>query len=178
MRTVVLGPRPAELDALIARRHALGLDTYDEVWKGEYHMAPAAHSAHGRLGYQVAVLLDPLATRAGLLGSDPFNLGSPDDFRVPDRGWHRSEPRTIYVATAALVVEVLSPHDETWEKLDFYAAHGVDEILIVSPAEQSVTWLVLQDRRYVEADHSVLLGAESRGLADQISWPAEGDQPA
>jgi hypothetical protein len=36
MRTVVLGPRPPELDALIARRRSLGLDTHDEVWKGEH----------------------------------------------------------------------------------------------------------------------------------------------
>ncbi len=43
MRTVVLGPPPAELEALIARRHSLGLDGSDEVWKGEYHMAPVAH---------------------------------------------------------------------------------------------------------------------------------------
>ena len=43
VRTVVLGPPPAEISALIARRHALGLDTHDEVWEGEYHMAPAAN---------------------------------------------------------------------------------------------------------------------------------------
>jgi hypothetical protein len=37
MRTVVLGPPPAELQALITRRHSLGLDGFDGVWKG--HMA-------------------------------------------------------------------------------------------------------------------------------------------
>lgn len=42
-KTVVLGPRPQELVALIERRQALGLDTYDEVWEGTYHVAPAAH---------------------------------------------------------------------------------------------------------------------------------------
>jgi hypothetical protein len=45
VRTIVLGPPPPELNALIARRQSLGLDTHDEVWKGEYHMAPAAHSS-------------------------------------------------------------------------------------------------------------------------------------
>jgi hypothetical protein len=34
MRTVVLGTRPDELEALIARRHALGFDDHDEVWEG------------------------------------------------------------------------------------------------------------------------------------------------
>ena len=84
MRTVVLGPRPPELDALIARRRSLGLDTHDEVWKGEYHMAPSAHSSHGWLDQQLAELLGPLARAAGLGGTGPFNLGEPDDFRVPD----------------------------------------------------------------------------------------------
>jgi hypothetical protein len=34
MRTGVLGPPPVEMHSLIARRHALGLDTHEEVWKG------------------------------------------------------------------------------------------------------------------------------------------------
>jgi hypothetical protein len=81
MRTVVLGPRPPELDALIARRRALGLDTHDEVWKGEYHMAPTAHSSHGWLDDQLAVLLHPLAQAAGLGVTGPFNLVSPTTSR-------------------------------------------------------------------------------------------------
>jgi hypothetical protein len=31
------------------------------------------------------------------------------------------------VATAAVVVEVVSPDDETCERFGFYAAHGVDD---------------------------------------------------
>jgi hypothetical protein len=45
MRTVVLGPPPAELQALIARRHSRGLDCSDEVWKGEHW--PAAEQEPG-----------------------------------------------------------------------------------------------------------------------------------
>ena len=171
LRTVVLGPPPAELDALIARRRSLGLDLFDEVWKGEYHMAPAAHSSHGRLGYQLAVLLDPLARRAALLGTDPFNLGDPDDYRVPDRGFHRQEPRATFVPTAAIVIEIESPHDETWDKLGFYADCGVEEVVIVTAESRTVTWLVLQGDRYVKADQSRLLGEASRDLAARIDWP-------
>ncbi|MGH9056701.1 MAG: Uma2 family endonuclease [Acidimicrobiales bacterium] len=171
MRTVVLGPRPAELDALIARRKALGLDTFDEVWEGEYHMAPAANVAHGQVDEEVTVLLRPLARSAGLVGTGPFNLGRPDDFRVPDHGYHRGRPVGDFLPTAAIVVEILSPHDETWRKLDFYAAHHADELLIVSPKARTVTWLALRDGRYVEVDHSRLLGERSRDLADSIDWP-------
>ena len=52
----------------------------------------------------------------------------------------------MYLATAALVVEIVSPDDHTWEKLEFYAAHSVDELLIVDPAERRVHWLGLTER--------------------------------
>ena len=174
MRTVVLGPPPPELAALIARRHELGLDRYDEVWDGEYHMAPMAHSSHGWLDDQVAVLLHPLIVAAGLFATGAFNLGSPDDFRVPDRGVHRARPHAVWVPTAAIVVEIESPDDETWEKLPFYASRGVDELVIVSAADRSVTWLQLEAAGYVSTDASRLLGPDSASLSDRIDWPGEG----
>lgn len=171
MRTVILGHRPAEIDALIARRQQLGLDGYDEVWKGEYHVAPMAHGSHGYVVAQLIEFLIPLSRPFGLLCSTAFNLGDPDDFRVPDAGVHRSQPNKVWFPTAAMVLEVESPDDETWDKLDFYAAHGVDELLIVSYETRTVTWLWLEDGRYIEADHSRLLGKESRRLPDKIDWP-------
>jgi len=49
-----------------------------------------------------------------------FNLGvSEHDYRVPDGGLHRQRPRGVWQATAALVIEILSPHDESWEKPPF-----------------------------------------------------------
>lgn len=171
MRTVILGPRSTELDALIDRRRALGLDVYDEEWEGDYHMAPAAHPSHGYLDDELAVLLRPLAREAGLVGSGPFNLGEAHNYRVPDRGLHRSLARTTFVPTAAVVVQIVSPDDETPNKLEFYAAHGVDELLIVSPFERSVTWLRLQDGRYVVAAASPLLGVSAEDLAGRIEWP-------
>jgi hypothetical protein len=35
MTTVILGPPPATVEALIAQRQRLGLDGHDEVWEGE-----------------------------------------------------------------------------------------------------------------------------------------------
>jgi Uma2 family endonuclease len=176
VRTVVLGPLPAELEALIARRRSLGLDRFDEVWDGEYHMAPMAHSSHGWLDQQVAVLLEPLARRAALTGTGGFNLGEPNNFRVPDRGLHRSQPNAVWVPTAALVVEIESPDDETWDKLGFYAAHGVDEVLVVSGERRSVTWLILDRDGYERADQSRLLGPDSAAFAASIEWPPPGGQ--
>ena len=173
VRTVVLGDPPKELRAMIARRQALGLDTHDEVWEGEYHMAPAAHPFHGYIYEEVASRLRPLAQAAGLVSTAEFNLGDVGDFRVPDGGLHRALPTVVFVPTAAVVIEVVSPDDETWQKLDFYAARDVDELLIVSGADRRVTWLPLRDGRYVESDRSDLLGDGSRGLAAHIDWPPQ-----
>jgi len=42
-------------------------------------------------------------------------------------------------STAAAVVEILSPDDESWQKLPFYAEHHVDEVLFVDPAQRTIT---------------------------------------
>lgn len=168
----MLGPPPPELAALIARRKELGLDGYDEVWDGEYHMAPMAHSSHGKLQVQLTVHLQPLATSAGLVLIGPFNLGEPDNFRVPDLGLHREDPNRTWVPTAAIVVEIESPDDETWEKLPFYASRGVEEVLVVAPAGRSLNWFMLADGGYVPTRASRLLGPDSARLGELIDWPA------
>ncbi len=171
MKTVVLGPRPIELEELIERRRALGQDLYDEVWEGTYHMAPAPHSRHSRLGVELTRLMLPLAEAAGLVGMDPFNLGEPDDYRVPDHGWLRDEPNSTYLPTAAIVVEILSPDDETFEKLPFYAAHEVDEVIIVDPMARRVKIFALAYGRYEESGTSTLLNVSVGDLSAAVRWP-------
>ena len=167
----MLGPPPRELEGLIQRRRTLGIDTFDEVWEGSYHMAPAAHPAHGYVGAQLAVLLAPFADAAGLIGTDPFNLGEPDDYRVPDRGYHRSLPESTWVPTAAVVVEVVSPDDETYDKFGFYAAHGVDELIVADPTARTVTCWALDSGAYRQTDGSTLLARSAAELHAGIAWP-------
>ena len=54
---------------------------------------------------------------------------------MPDLGVHREPQLESWVPTAAIAVEILSPGDDTWAKLPFYAQRDVDELLIVDPAE-------------------------------------------
>lgn len=171
VKTVVLGPPPVELAALIARRHALGIDLYDEVWEGSYHMAPAPHPYHGFVESQLTVVLAPFADAAGLVATGPFNLGGPDDFRVPDKGYHRGLPAATWVATAAVVVEVVSPDDETYDKFGFYARHGVDELVVADPAERSVTLWRRDGDAFVPAEASGLLAVSAAGLTAALRWP-------
>ncbi len=173
MATVVLGPRPHELEALIERRRRAGVDRLDEVWQGVLHMVPGPSMEHADVSQQLAELLGPIARAAGLLPRiSEFNLGeSKDDFRVPDGGLLRPGAAGLWHPTAAMVVEILSPDDETWQKLPFYAEHQVDEMLIVDPAERKVTWLALRDGEYAPVERSGLIELGPAELAEQIDWP-------
>ncbi len=172
MKTVVLGEPPVEIEAFLTRRRATGQDRYDEVWEGEYHVAPMAHSWHGYVDNALAVLLDPFARAAGLIGTGGFNLGQPDDFRVPDHGYHRSMPSAVWVPTAAIVVEVISPDDETWAKFDFYARHHVEEICTADPRQRQLRWFVLKGPAYEETGASAVLGVTADELSARIVWPS------
>ncbi|MGB8878132.1 MAG: Uma2 family endonuclease [Solirubrobacteraceae bacterium] len=175
MPTLVKDPPPAGFQALLERRRELGQDLLDEMWEGVYHMNPAPAARHAEIAQQLAVFLDAPARAAGLVPMmSIFNLGAPEDYRVPDGGLHRERPgaRDVYLATAALVVEIVSPGDQTWEKLEFYAAHQVDELLIVDPAERRVHWLGLTGEGYRPRERSGLIELGSDELARLIDWPA------
>ena len=173
MTMLVLGTPPPELEALLERRRQAGVDRLDEVWQGVRHMVPGPSFEHARISQQLAVLLDGPARAAGLRPTmSEFNLGeSEHDFRVPDGGLHRPGASGVWQATAALVVEILSPGDESWQKLPFYAAHDVDEILIVDPTERTVTWLGLRDGEYHPLQQSALIELGPVQLAEQLNWP-------
>ncbi len=173
MTTLVLGSPPPELEALLERRRRARVDRLDEVWQGVLHMVPGPNVEHSFISQQLAVLLDAPARRAGLLpGMGEFNLGeSEHDFRVPDGGLHRPGAAGVWLSTAALVVEILSPGDESWQKLGFYAGHHVDEVLLVDPAERAVTWLALRDGEYEPVGRSGLIELGPAELAEQIDWP-------
>jgi hypothetical protein len=67
----------------------------------------------------------PLAKRAGLRGSDSCNIGGPDDYRVPDHAWfRRNVTPAVWNPTAVIVAEVVSPGDESHDKLPFYHRVG------------------------------------------------------
>jgi Uma2 family endonuclease len=173
MSTLVLGTPPPELEALLERRRQAGVDRLDEVWQGVRHMVPGPSFEHARVSQQLAVLLDDPAREAGLLAAiSEFNLGkSEHDFRVPDGGLHRSGAAGVWLSTAAVVVEILSPGDESRQKLPFYAEHHVDEVLLVDLAEQSVTWLALRGGNYEPVPRSRLIELGPAELAERLDWP-------
>jgi Uma2 family endonuclease len=170
MPTVILDPLPVEIDELLDRRKQLGLDRADEMWEGVLHVNPTPHGRHGRVLQQIAALLDGPSRAAGLLPLAAFNLGTKGNYRVPDGGILRPAPDQLYYPTAALVVEIVSPYDETFAKLPFYAAHDVEEVLIVDPKKHEVQWLALRGDRYEPIERSGLIELGPKELAERIEW--------
>lgn len=117
-------------------------------------------------------LLGPCADAARLYLVGTVGIGVKDDNRVPDLMLQRpQDAQPQWQQTAALVVEIVSPGDETREKLSFYAAHKVDELLIVDPQKQSVDWLALTGSSCEPTERSDLIDLSAAELAQRIDWP-------
>jgi len=170
MRTTFVMDPPPIVEDWLAQRRALGQDRFDEVWEGEYHVAPAPSTRHGRIDRQLARILGPLVARAGLVDSGPCNIGGPGDYRVPDMAVFRDPEDIVWNPTAPIVVEIISPGDESRHKLDFYFRAGVEEVLIVDPDARTVEWFGRGVDAFEPADGSALLGITSSELAERIDW--------
>jgi Uma2 family endonuclease len=171
MPTLVMDPAPVELEQLIEHRRRLGLDHRDEVWGGVLHMNPPPSYRHERLSSRLHRLLGPYADAAGLEMVGTVGIGAKDNNRIPDLTLQRppdAEPQ--WQQTAALAIEIVSPKDESYEKFAFYAAHHVDEVLIVDPQERSVNWMGLAGGEYRPIDHSAVIDLGPDDLAGQIDW--------
>lgn len=171
MEIVVLAPGAPGVDALLAERRRLGLDAFEEIWEGEYHlMVPGPSGRHGQLDAELLAALRSHAKAAGLTPTTQTNIGTFHDHRVPDQSYHRGLTDRTYFDTAALVVEVVSPGDESWQKFDFYAAHGVDEVLIADPDTASLHWFRLVDATYVAVDRSAVLDVDVADVYSEVDW--------
>jgi len=130
--------------ALLDDRRSKGLDRSDEMWEGELHMVPSPSESHQAVAAELFLILAPLAKARGMLPRyDPtglFRPGVDNDYRVPDQVYARPEVRSErgIEGAASLVVEILSPHDETYRKLDWYGTVGVAEVLVIEPGTRRV----------------------------------------
>lgn len=147
MRAVWLEVPASFLD----ERRRLGHDKKDELWDGELHMVPPPTSRHVRVAFRLMVALEPMALKRGLeVFPEPGGLYGPgQDWRVPDGMLVRPEQVTDRgVDRAELVIEVLSPHDESRNKLPFYARIGVTEVWLIEPATRAIEVLTLTAGSY------------------------------
>jgi len=161
MPTLIPDPLPAEVEALLKRRREWGADHHDEVWEGVLHMSPPPSPRHELIVTQLITLLQPLAKAKRMATLGAAGIGVTDDHRVPDLTLLRP-PAVQWNSTAALAVEVLSWHEPADKKLGFYAAHHVDELVIIDPDQHTVPWLELVAQELVRSER---LLASNRGRA-------------
>ncbi|MBX3031763.1 MAG: Uma2 family endonuclease [Chloroflexi bacterium] len=171
MRTTFVMDPPPIVEDWLAQRKARGQDLHDEVWEGVYHVAAAPSNRHGHVDDQLGWILRPIAQRAGLTGTTACNIGGPMDFRVPDRAYFHVLEDVVWNPSAAIVVEVVSPDDESRAKTDFFFRAGIEEMLIVDPLQRTVEWFTRGATGFEAADGSTLLGITSAELATAIDWP-------
>ena len=148
--------------ALLEERRARGADRWDEMWVGELHMVPPPSVEHQRLGADLFLVLGPLAKARGLVpfydATGLYRPGAHDDWRTPDSTFARPEvlSRRGIEGAAALVVEILSPGDETYRKLHWYASVGVAEVLVIEPTTRAVEVFANVDGRMVPVEPAAI----------------------
>jgi Uma2 family endonuclease len=162
MRAVMLEvPEP-----WLAERARLGWDRFDEVWEGVLHMVPPPSEWHQGLGTELVMFLGNPLKRAGITLRYETGLFRPGaatlDYRQPDLLFYEAARRELVTRRgieggALAVVEILSPGDETYEKLPYYASLGVREAIVIEPDSR-----VVEIYRLVRGQYTIV-SADDRG---------------
>lgn len=159
---------PVASDYFLENRRRLGHDRWDEMWNGVLHMPPSPNIRHQDFEWQLEAWLrwnwaSPLGNRVYHQVNVASIGGWPKDYRIPDvvlllpecfdidRDTHLEGPPTV-------AVEIHSPGDEAYEKLDFYAELGVPEC-----------WIIHRDTRHIDL-FRLTAGEYSLATADQAGW--------
>ncbi len=140
MVSCVLDPQLEE--ALIEQRRAAGADKFDEVWEGVYMMSPLAGIEHQEMVAGFTNALYATVQLAGLGRVFPgINIADREDdwkqnYRCPDVvalfNDNKAQIRETHLLGGPdFVVEIVSPHDQSREKLGFYSSVGTREVLLV-----------------------------------------------
>jgi len=154
--------------AMLDERRALGIDGRDEMWNGVLHVVPPPSGAHQGLSSEFFIVVGPLAKRCGVVPRMETGLyRTAEDYRVPDQLYCRPEHLSERGAEGAdTVVEVRSVGDETYRKLEFYAAVGVREVIVLHPQDRTVELFraVAGELRPVSRDGEGALGSDVLGI--------------
>jgi Uma2 family endonuclease len=122
-------------------RHRTGADQWDEMWKGVLHMAPSPNRDHQDFELTLAMWLRlnwaipnscRVYTRINVAEAGAW----PDNYRIPDivlltPARFDIDHNEYFDGGPDAIVEIHSPGDEAYDKLDFYAKVGVREVWII-----------------------------------------------
>ena len=174
-------------EELLAERRRKGHDHFDETWEGVLHMVPAPSSWHQEFGTELVAVLLPVAKSLGLRASYETDVYRPNapvlDYRQPDIVVSKPEYRTKrgVEGPCEFAVEILSPNDETYEKLPFYGEIGVRELLVVDPETRAIQLYILAGKQLLPLTtdasgslRSQILGVTFTTVAGpklKVTWP-------
>jgi Uma2 family endonuclease len=179
---------------IIKDRRARGADLFDEVWDGVYVMAPVPNDEHQDIALGLASVVHEVI-QVAKLGKvrPPINLASSArdwgrDYRIPDLAVFLNGSPSIchgafWTGAPDFLVEIVSPYDQTREKLGFYERIGTRELLIIDRDPWQLELLRLDAGKLasvgdstLEAPHS--LASERTQLAFKLIPGAERPQMA
>jgi Uma2 family endonuclease len=151
---------------VIARRRALGLDRYDEVWNGVYVMSPLPNNEHQiistRFVYVLseAVPLDEGTVFAGANVSDRVKRWK-KNYRIPDVCVYlvttsARDCGTHWLGGPDWLTEILSLGESPRKKLQFYEKIKTREVLVVHRDPWRIELYQLQDEKLALAGYSDL----------------------
>jgi len=175
MHTII---RDRDLAArLMAERRARGADHHDEVWEGVYTVLPTAGVEHQQIVAELTAILVEVIGRTGLGKVFPgVNVSDrsedwEQDYRCPDVAIRlengRAEIRGAYLLGGPdFVTEVVSPDDQTYEKLPFYERVGTREVLVIDRRPWALVLYRLTDGKLIEAGRGTVDNAQA--LASQV----------
>jgi Uma2 family endonuclease len=182
MTMVLADPDPDWLED----RSERGIDRWDEVWDGVLHVPPTPSTPHQRFESHLELALRPIVDALGLEILHQVAVIDPakglNNYRIPDLVIAKREDFSDRGAEghAELVVEILSPNDESRQKFSFYAARAIPEYWIVDPLTREIEVYVLRGDIYfaVAASrdgsiHAPRLGLELRAVDGpklRITW--------
>lgn len=146
MQALLIDPDPRWLE----ERRRNGLDSRDEVWEGVLHVVPPPSSSHQRVEFALARVLAQIAERHELEVLPELGMFQAElNYRKPDIVVLRPDHVLEHgCERAELVVEVLSPRDESRKKLTFYAERGIPEVWLVDPVTRATEVYVLRGGAY------------------------------
>lgn len=166
-----------ESRALLEERARLGLDRRDELWIEDeqvIHLVPAPHTRHQLIEAGLLEEFRPLARAHDLTALTNTGVHPPggEQYRIPDIVLfdmaHISE-RGLE-GNAAAVIEIVSPGDESWDKVPYYLEVGCGEVVLVDrdTLEVAIVRRLDADGEPVVADDTTItaLGVDLERVAD------------
>lgn len=171
-------------ESILETRRRLGHDRFDEVWEGVLHMVPFPTTRHQRVETELLVAFAEIARPLGLYVFGRTAIYDPavsddSDYRGPDVMVtdRRHISRRGVEGNALVLIEIVSPGDESRDKLPFYARNGVREVWLLDPRAWTIEILVLDAGKYRVSPpvHGVALSLDVR-LEGSMLRVVDGDR--